>query len=455
MKRKILFTFLALIILVANISLANYSTVTMEVVEEPICTIELEENSKFEKRLISKDLTNKEVTIQLQVTNENISTVPKGELVLVLDNSDSMNNPIGDSNKNRKELIFESAKSLISSLLTNNDKLKIGIVKFSTNIEQTKEGTSEDASIVSPLSNDITTLNSAIDTIETNGPRTDLQSGLQLAKTLYSDSSSNKYMIVLTDGVPNVSVGFNTTGTQEDGFYYSQYVIDQTKAELQSITSSNINLITMLTGIENESATTQATGKTFGQIIAEIFGTKESPTAGKFYYVTDSEVESTIKEDIYNSLVPVQKTLKDITVVDYFPKEIIDNFDFSYVSSPNLGDISAKVDTTNNSITWTIPELAPEQTATVQYKLKLKENFNEAIVGKLLDTNEKVDVTYKDFSDKDQSKTSDVTPVLRLTEPPVELPKAGTVLFTTLVILSFGLVAFSLGRLIIFNNKIK
>ena len=52
-----------ILILLTNLSFASYSTVTMNVVEEPVCTIELGENSKFEKKLISKDLNNKEVTI--------------------------------------------------------------------------------------------------------------------------------------------------------------------------------------------------------------------------------------------------------------------------------------------------------------------------------------------------------------------------------------------------------
>ena len=65
MKKSIFVTLFLAIILIANISLASYSTVTMSVVEEPVCTIKIGENSKFEKKLIKKDLNNKEVTLQL------------------------------------------------------------------------------------------------------------------------------------------------------------------------------------------------------------------------------------------------------------------------------------------------------------------------------------------------------------------------------------------------------
>ena len=54
MKNKILISILLLILLVANVSFASYEDVTMTVVEEPVCTIELGPNSKFEKNYILK-----------------------------------------------------------------------------------------------------------------------------------------------------------------------------------------------------------------------------------------------------------------------------------------------------------------------------------------------------------------------------------------------------------------
>ena len=59
--------------------------------------------------------------------------------------------------------------------------------------------------------------------------------------------------------------------------------------------------------------------------------------------------------------------------------------------------------------------------------------FDEKIIGEILDTNEKVDVTYKDFDGLDKEQTSDVTPKIRLTKIPVDntvapapIPKAGS-----------------------------
>ena len=441
MKNKIFILLFFIFILIANLSFASYSTVTMEVVEEPVCTIKIEENSKFEKKLIKKDLTNKEVTLHLQVTNNEVAKKLTGEVIIVLDNSDSMNSTVSE-NKTRKELIFESAKNLVSTLLKDNDSLKIGIVSFSSNPDVSKEATLEDAFDVCKLTDNATELTNAISNTQTNGARTDLDAGLNLATSYFSEDATNKYMIVLTDGVPNIALGYNNP-------YYSDDVIAKTKKSLIDISNNGIKLFTMLTGIDDENYVPAGVEKNFGQIIKEIFGTQETPTAGNFYYISDDKIEETITNTIYNDLLPVSKTFTDFTIVDYFPKEIIDNFEFAYVTEANIGNISAEIDKTNNSITWTIPELKEGETAIVQYKLKLKEDFDTTIIDKVLDTNEKVDISYKDPDGNDNNKTSDVTPKLKLTEPeelPTELPKTGKFIFMSLSLVTLGLLIFTFIR---------
>lgn len=446
MKRSIFVTLFLAIILIANISLASYSTVTMSVVEEPVCTIKIGENSKFEKKLIKKDLNNKEVTLQLQVTNEETATQPTGEIMLVIDNSESMKDTVSGTTSTREDLVIKSAQTLVNTILKDNKNLKVGAVSFSTNSDVSKEGTLEDASLVSALSSDLTTVDNAISNIQYTGPRTDLDAGLKLASQNFSSEANNKYIIVLSDGVPNVAVNFDKT-------YYSDDVITKTKTQLQTLKTSGYNVITMLTGISNSEQVpaTRTDSKTYGNIIEETFGTKDNPTAGKFYNIQDNEIEKTITQDIYNDLMPISKELKDITVTDYFPKEIVDNFDFAYVSNANIGTISTEINKQNNSITWTIPQLKSGETATVQYTLKLKQDFDSSIVGKILNTNEKVDLSYTDFNDKKIDTTSDVSPKLKLTEPPVTLPKAGvkvmTILFASLSVLAiYYLVRFNITK---------
>ena len=447
MKKRVFITLFLILILITNLSFASYETVTMTVVEEPVCTIEIGENSSFEKRLIEKNLNNKEVTLQLQVTNEEASTQPTGEIMLVIDNSLSMEETV-DGTTTREELVIESATNLVNTILEGNENLKIGVVSFSTNTDVSLEGTIEDANLVSDLSDDPQALVSAISNIEYNGPRTDLEAGLNLASQYFTEEENNKYVIVLTDGVPNVALDY-------DGTYYSDDVINKTKAQLQALDTAGYDVITMLTGITEEDSQPIPDGKTYGEIIEEIFGTEETPTAGKFYYVQDSEIEQTITNDIYNDLLPIEHVLTDITITDYFPAEIVNNFEFAYVSEPNVGTISTQIDTQNNSITWTISELQPGETATVQYTLSLEEDFDSSIVGPILDTNERVDITYTNFDGETVEETSDVTPKLKLTEPPVTLPAAGTPIMITLFVIVVGAIIYSFVRFTIINKNMK
>ncbi len=423
-KKKILLTLFLLITLIATISSAAYNDVTMTVVEEPTAKINFGTKSTVERSVISKDLKNKEITLQLKVTNNEESSKPTGEVMLVIDNSKSMTDTTTNG-KTREDLVIDSAKTLITNLLKDNTQLKIGAVSFSTNTDVSKEGTIEDAKLVSALTNDSTKLINSISNIEYDGPRTDLQAGISLAKQSFSDTTDNshKYIIVLSDGVPNVAINY-------DKNYYSDDVIAKTKAELQSLSKVTDNVYIMLTGISNGDAIATPSTKTYNQIIESVFGTTEKPTIGKFYYVTDDKIETTITNDIYKDLLPVSKSLTNLKVTDYFTKEIVENFDFSYVKNPNIGTISDKIDTKTNSILWTIPELKSGETAIVQYKLKLKTNYSEDIINKVLNTNTKLDLSYTDSDNKTNTKSSDVTPKVKLTEQlPTVLPKAGSTIF--------------------------
>lgn len=458
LKIQILFITFLLIINTFTLCFGAYEDVTMSVVSEPVSTIKFGEKSYVERRIVSKDLKNKEITFQLKVVNEEEKTKPTGEIMLVIDNSRSMLDPIL-TDKTREDLVIESAKALVTNLLKDNTQLKIGAVSFSTkplkpNGQIDSEGTIEDARLVSELTNNKDSLISAINNITYEGPKTDLQAGIQLAKQHFTEQTdkSHKYVIILTDGIPNVAFDFDN--------YFSDMVIQKTKAELQSLSSVASNVITMLTGITNGEAKPNATinDKTNNEIIEEVFGTTTNPTIGKFYYVTDDKIEQTITNDIYNDLSAIPRIFKDIKVVDTFSKEIADNFTFSYVKAPNFGTISDKIDTTTNSITWNIPELKSDETAIVQYKIKLKEGYSKDILDKVLNTHTKLDITYTDsYTNVTDSKSSDVTPQIKLVEPeedlPKVLPKAGkTVLFGGISIVALISIVFGIRYITIKNN---
>lgn len=449
-KVIILLVLFLLIALVSNISSASYSDITMSVVEEPVCTINFGTNSFVERSLISKNLDNKEITLQLKVVNNEESLKPTGEIMIVIDNSRSMLDLVTDE-KTREDVVIDSAKTLITNLLEDNTKLQIGIVSFSTNSDISKEGTIEDAKIVSELTNDVDHLISSVSNIEYDGPRTNLDAGISLAKQYFSDETDNshKYIIVLSDGVPNVAIDY-------DKNYYSDDVISKTKSSLLSLSDTVDNVIIMLTGISNGDAVASPSTKTYDEIISEIFGTTSQPTIGKFYYITDDKIEETIKSDIYKDLLPISQSFTDLKIVDTFTKEIVENFDFSYVKDPNIGTISDKIDETTNSITWDISELKSGETAIVQYKLTLNKDYDENIVGQILDTNSNLSITYTNFSDVTDTKTSDITPKIKLTEVlPTVLPSAGkTIIYSLIGLISFITIVLGI-RYFVIKNSLK
>ena len=459
---KKLFAIATIMLLILSIATSVFAvTTTMKIVEDNICTIKLNDSSSFEKKIVDLDLTNHQVTLQLKISNNSEVIIPSGELMLVIDSSNSMDTVVSGTTT-RKDLVLDSANKLVESLLqANSTSLKIGVVTFSTSSEIDPDtgfvnpGTENDAQKVCDFSNDLTTLQSKISAIEGTGQYTNLDSGLKLAKSCFTSDDNNKYMIVLTDGLPNIAIGYNDLVSYEG----LTNVITETKSTLSSL--NGINVITMLTGIDNEEATFRTDGTntyTYGQVIQEVFGTEANPTVGKFYKISDDEIEQTITNNIYRDLLPIAHSLKDITVVDYFPQYIVDNFEMTYVDGIDVSNVSANIDPDTNSITWTLSELAPEKTAIIQYNLTLKEKFDETIIGKILDTNEKVDINYKDFDGTTQTKTSDVTPKIKLTaepeptpdpKPPVDntiapepLPKTGSPLIPIMFVIFIVLAIF-------------
>lgn len=321
------------------------------------------------------------------------------------------------------EAVADSAKILATELL-KLDTVKLGIVSFSTG---PNEGTITDAKVRTPnLTNSKETILNAITTIANEvdediaGKRTDIEAGITLASQQFTGTCENKFIILLTDGVPNISLGSNK-------ILYSGVTATNTKNALKRLDSEGIQIISMMTGVTNNIET--QTGKTYKQLAEEVFGTPENPTVGKFYYVTDGEIEETVSKTILNQLVaPEDGILTDIDIYDYFPQEIVDNFNFEYVSSPNLGTVSSDINLQNNTILWHIDKLSYGESATLSYKLTLKDKISENIVGIVLNTNEKVDITTDKVVDEAGKKviaTSDVTPKLKVTilkEPAPEKP---------------------------------
>lgn len=406
--------------------------VTLEKVKDNICDIKLGDDGEVIKKLISVDNPKKEVILQIDVKNlkSEEEQIKPSEIFLVLDNSKSMMDNKIDDTTTRKDAVFTAAKTLAEKILEKQPSTKIGIVSFSTTADLEKEGTLEDAKLVKLPTSNLSEIKTAIDTIETKGYRTDIDAGLQIARDNFStDSNLNKYLILLTDGVPNTVVGGPVN-------QYSGEVRTKTKATLQSVADKGINIITVMTGVDSTympdpdgNVCSEAAGKNYKDLAEEVFGTQEAPNYGKFFYVTDDKATDTIVTDVYKNIITyIKNEIKNITLVDYFPNLIIANYDFEILEKANIGEVTPTVNTENNSITWKIETLGAGETASFKYKLTLKEKFDEKIINVETPTNEKVDVTYTDTNGDEKKETSDVSPsiILKKPEQPEEPKKDNT-----------------------------
>ena len=423
MNKKILsifciFTFLFSLCSSCFATTVSSSKTTMTVVDKSICEINLKDMGKFTKELTNFDANKKEATITLTLKNimeqENI-TKPI-EMFLILDNSHSMT--LTYAGKEKRQYVADTASSFVNALFDHYENVKIGIVSFSSVDLGSTLGTENDAKLLLNLSDSKDNVQNTITNYTTTeGPFTNIEAGLTIAENNFTNNAdSQKFIVLISDGVPNLCLDTNTT------LKYSGVVATNTKNKLISLKNKGYNIFSILMGlaesnIPNPSAPTIADGSrnmTYRELAEEIFGTTSTPNAGNFYYIDYSSLSTTVNTEIFNTITySKDNTLKNIIIKDYFPKEILENFNFEYVKSPNIGEVSTEVDISDNSITWEIELLKEGEVATLSYKLTLKDEYNEEIVDKILPTNTKVDIDFE-TSDEKGNSNSDVSPKVKL-----------------------------------------
>lgn len=412
---------------------------TMSLVENNVCNITFGKYGEFEKKMTNFNKDEKTIDISLTVKNNQKEEAPKDlEVVLLIDTSNSMSTNVvtfDNSEYTRKQLVVKSASELISKLYTTNKDAKVGIVAFSTSTDVSKEGTDEDAKIITDtLTSDPAKIKTALDTVldDTNknlfGPRTDIEVGLDTAKKLLDTSTNkdaSKHIVLLTDAIPNTARGVISD-------LYTEKSADPTKKKLEELDGIGIDVISMLINIRTDEI--KITGrpedakfKTYRDVSNYVFGTSINPTAGSVYYIDDSKIVDTVTNKIYEDLGPTNSyKLTNIVIKDYFPQNIIDNFNFSVLEEASLGKIDAKVNTADNSITWTISELKPGEVGTFKYRLSLKNTFSSDIVGVNLPTNKNVTIDYVENGKNGPQKENPKCPVVIIDVPsPKDIPQTG------------------------------
>ena len=104
-----------------------------------------------------------------------------------------------------------------------------------------------------------------------------------------------RYIVLLTDGVPNNDIHGNS-------LTYSGEVATNTRNTINSIQQSGIDIIGAMINLDSESIE-PTTGRTYRDLSEEIFGTVEDSSLSQYYYILDSEIEDTIANRIFDDLV--------------------------------------------------------------------------------------------------------------------------------------------------------
>ena len=361
--RKILLLIIFVILsMTLTISLAKTDVVIKNEKQNSTPIKQRDINLTKEIENINKDTNEIKMKLSLDAYKDVTNTLSSStEIVFLLDNSGSMKSNI-DNQMTRKSKVIQSVKQLITKIRENNINVKIGIVQFSDDGKTLCAPTNDENKILSAISN----------YEKINGNGTNIYKGLVEANKSFSAGNKSKTLVLLTDGSSSISV-------------------EETRKELQR---DDIYTITVLAGLKknNQSETVQ-----------KIFGTEENPVADKFYNIEDANIANTISENIYNNIIETSKpTITNIILKDYFPDEILKNFDITINNTTN-----GKANLKDNNIEWNIEKLVNKENATLEYTLKLKNNYDENLIDKIIDTNKEVSVSY--INDESQNKENKLT----------------------------------------------
>lgn len=415
----ILISFLLMISMCGKSNAADLKT-SLDVMQKASETKYLENDQGFiSKTIVDSNADTGEITIELKLSNTKKETINNGttEIFFVIDNSLSMDH-ITESGDIRKDLIVNSAKSLVNSIFEQSNSVKVGIVKFSGAGLITSAGINN-ATLVQALSDNKETVIAGIQKIadSSTASGTNIDAGLQRANGNFSSDCNNKIIVLFTDGIPTCDASGTSAGN-DTTTEKSQIAQTNTKKTIQNISKSGVYLVSMMTGLNPA----DPDYKNELQAITNIFGTSEKPTAGKFYNISDANITEIVNNNILADVIEkIQNPINDVKIVDYFPDDITENFDFSYVENAKLGTITDDIDKETNTITWNIETLKNDEEAVLRYKLKIKDMKNTKILNKTIATNEKIVLTYKDSKLKDYIVELTSSPKIKLSEIKEEL----------------------------------
>lgn len=236
-----------------------------------------------------------DITLTVETNSEikNITTYPDLAVVIVMDISQTMNSKVDDGTTSRYEGAVAASKSFIEKFKIESDKSlakrEIGFVAFNTNTHKIfglqecnstdcKDETKSNRELSKIMSDDTSSIIKADGYDEKRTRFTNIEGGLRMAHDMLKESNaSNKYIILLSDGMPTTYLKSTTTYEGYEpysdgnvgsapgvfgytpkkwgcwyGTSYSDRGAQKAREEATRIKNNNIDIMVVGTGINSE-----------------------------------------------------------------------------------------------------------------------------------------------------------------------------------------------------------
>lgn len=384
-------------------------------------------NISISKKVLNSNAENGELTIETTISNKAKDTVQTKyepiEVMIVLEEEAVT----GESSYSQ---YLQYVPMIASAIINRNPNAKVGIVgvkgpKRGITVDDEDKatfdgdegnilGSEDNAEIVCALTNDTDEISTSLSNMNKDRIKyySNMQAGLRLASNSFSGNA--KKLILTYNAMPSVVIGSQACFSQQDGESQTEVIdrhymtiVNSTKSEIQSLGSKNINLVVLNDGSELpvEKYYDTSTGEKTLEVDVndyneEIYGTVDNPTYGKVYTITLFNFNKIINENISGAIVEnIPTHIQDVSFKEYFTDEIISNFEI------NVKDSTVDLSKLSNEkyFEYYIGEIKSKNSVKFTYTLKAKSDINEEILMQKLNTNEKMEISYKNDNDTIES----------------------------------------------------
>ncbi len=283
------------------------------------------------------------------------------DVFLVIDTSGSMGDTISGDSKSSLYYAKAAAISFANKIIDANPTSRVGVIEFSGPMYTNGYGYASDASVVSELSRNKTTLASNINGLSSGGG-TNIQAGYNLANTkisaIPSTIDSVRAVVFLTDGVATASNG-NKYGPSEPIAHNTHTTLGYTAGQnLYSTLGGNLFNIGLFGAYKNNAGVLAIARDTLKRAV--------SFESDKYY----ETMSGTNLDPVYTTIATkLLYAARNAGVADFMSIPVNDHFEV-ITGSIAVNKGSASYNSTTKKIDWTIGDIR-EETVTMSYQIKV------------------------------------------------------------------------------------